>query len=219
LRDAAPAVLTFLLLALCCAPLDAQDPPTPEEPESRVSPDVTFVEEESEDPFHLSGYVSLSYRGRKRSGDNDEDLYGFLSLDGGKAEKDDVTFHLFGRGTFDLDDDVDAGGNPFYSLNDLGGDELDLKLYDAYVDLRRSFVPTSLGMRRVRIGRQTIFAGYTYLLDGIRLDLDGRGGCDALADLQHSRRSALCPRRGRQPRPGPGGERRLRVDRGAPEAG
>src|SRR5262245_18661489 len=40
----------------------------------------------AERPYDVSGHVSLSYRGRFRGDRNDEDLYGYLSLDGGHPE-------------------------------------------------------------------------------------------------------------------------------------
>ncbi len=124
----------------------------------------------TEQPYSVSGSLSLSYRGRKTDDGNDEDLYGYLSLDGGKAELDEIAFHMLGRLTWDLDGDASNKGNPFGSLNDVGGDSVDVKLYEAYVDLSGSLAPDSLGMRRVRLGRQNVFAGFTYLMDGARVD-------------------------------------------------
>lgn len=121
-------------------------------------------------PFEVSGALSLSYRARIRDDDNDEDLYGYLRLDGGRAENRDLSFHFYGRATYDLDGDVSDGSNTFFSINDVGGDRLDAKLYEAWIDLEGDLVPSSLGVRRIRLGRQRVHAGLSFLMDGGRID-------------------------------------------------
>lgn len=117
--------------------------------------------------YPLSGSVSLSYRARREQGDlNDEDAYGYVYLDGGDASVDDVTFHLSARATWDLDSDPGVSTNPFFSLNDIHGDDLDHHVYEAWVALHNELAPDSLGLDSIRLGRQTVQAAYTYLVDG-----------------------------------------------------
>lgn len=127
---------------------------------------------EAETPFDISGYLTLSYRGRLRSSRDDQDLYAYLSVDAGDPEVNDVSLHLFGRATYDLDGDADDTSSLFGSLSDVFDDQLDVKLYEAFVELRRSWAPSALGMRRIRLGRQEVHAAYTYLLDGARIDFE-----------------------------------------------
>jgi hypothetical protein len=121
-------------------------------------------------PYKIRGSTSVSYRGRTTDDGNDDDLYGYLSLDGGTANVDEVGFHLLARATFDLDSGPAVDGGPFGSLNDVGRDDLDVKLYEAYVDLTGSLAPESLGLKRVRLGRQNVHAAFSYLVDGARLE-------------------------------------------------
>ena len=138
-----------------------------QEPESRPASEPT---ETPATPFDFSGYLSLSFRGRSRGSSDDQDLYGYVSLDGGNPEINDLSFHLFGRGTYDLDGDAGLKRNLFGSSSDVFGNSLDLDLYQAYVELRRSWAPEALGIERVRIGRQQVYGAYSYLMDGGRID-------------------------------------------------
>ena len=113
----------------------------------------------------------MSYRGRATDGASDNDLYGYLSLDGGDPDVDDALFHLLGRVTYDFDGDSNDPGDPFYSLNDLSG-SLDSHLYEGFVDLQRNLVPGGFGVNRIRLGRQDLYAAFTYLVDGARVDFE-----------------------------------------------
>ena len=128
--------------------------------------------EAASSPFEISGSIATSYRRRSRGSDHDNDLYGYLRLGGARADGSGPSFHFYGRGTLDLDDDAGDSGSRFRSLNDLGGEALDAHVYEAWVEL-----PTdALGLESVRIGRQTVHAAYTYLVDGARLrfaEIDG----------------------------------------------
>ena len=123
--------------------------------------------------YEISGFLSFSYRLRTKGGTDDQDLYGYLSVNGGDARRDDVTFHVLGRGTLDLNE-LPGGDEwtPFVSLNDVSGDSVDLRLYEAWVDLQNDLAPEALGIRRIRLGRQNVHAGYDYLVDGIRVDFE-----------------------------------------------
>ena len=105
--------------------------------------------------------LSLSYRGRTTDGVSDNDVYAYLSLDGGNPDVDDAIFHLMGRITYDFDGDADNESDPFNSLNDINGHSLDSHLYEAFVDLKRSLVPAGFGLERIRVGRQDIYAAFT----------------------------------------------------------
>lgn len=148
------------------------EPPTDEEVEVAVEEVTATLSPEAiettKSPYEIRGYTTLSYRGRWGGDDSDNDVYSYLSINGGRPEEDDVTFHVFGRMSVDFD-----GNNvpdDFYSLNDIEGGSFDWHVYEAFVDLRRSLAPEFMGIQKVRIGRQNVWAGYTYLLDGIRLD-------------------------------------------------
>jgi hypothetical protein len=121
-------------------------------------------------PWDLTGSVSLSYRGRATEGASDNDVYGYLTLDGGNPDVDDAIFHMMGRLTYDFDNDADDKGNPFGSLNDVSGKPYDSHLYEAWVDLRPSILPR--GFQRARIGRQDVYGAFTYLVDGARVDFE-----------------------------------------------
>ncbi len=136
-----------------------------------ASAEEVVAEEAPSDGYDVSGSISLSYRARIRGGRNDEDLYGYLSLTGGTSGVDDVRFHIFGRGTLDLDGDENRS-NLFTSLNDIGRDPLNLKLYEAYVSLEGEATPSSLGIRRIQIGRQNVVARFSYLVDGARIEFE-----------------------------------------------
>jgi hypothetical protein len=162
------------------APTEEETPPETEPAEEApeaAAEEITGAEAvateaealQKEVAFAVSGFLSVSYRARKRGGRNDEDLYGYLSLDGGNPERNDLTFHVFARATYDLDGDA-SRSTIFTSLNDVFGDSFDAKVYEAFVELRRSLAPDALGMERIRLGRQEIHAAYTYLLDGARID-------------------------------------------------
>ncbi|MCA9320779.1 MAG: hypothetical protein KDB53_08595 [Planctomycetes bacterium] len=124
-------------------------------------------------PAHeLHGRVSMSYRARKRGSLNDEDLYGYLSADLRRPEDRDLSLHLFARTTVDLDGDSNRRNNLFTSLNDWRNDDVDFKLYEAYADLEGDLAPSSLGVRRIRLGRHRMHAGLSFLMDGGRVDFD-----------------------------------------------
>jgi hypothetical protein len=121
-------------------------------------------------PYEVSGFWSTSYRVRTGDPGNDQDLYSYVSLDGGNRDVDDVLFHLLGRVTYDFDGS--SADDPFFSLNDVNAGTIDAHVYEAFVDLQRGLAPDSLGVRRVRIGRQNVYAAFTYLVDGLRLDFE-----------------------------------------------
>ncbi len=148
---------------------EASAPSPPSDVEA--SADAVIAESEAASGYEVSGSISLSYRSRIKGGRNDEDLYGYLSLSGGTSGVDDVTFHVFGRGTLDLDGDEDRS-NVFTSLNDIGRDPLNLKLYEAYVSLEGGAAPSALGVRRIQIGRQNVVARFSYLVDGARIEFE-----------------------------------------------
>lgn len=136
-----------------------------------TSAEAVVAEQTPSAGYEVSGSLSLSYRARIKGGRNDEDLYGYLSLSGGTSGVDDVTFHIFGRGTLDLDGDEDRS-NLFTSLNDIGRDPLNLKLYEAYVSLEGGAAPSFLGIRRIQVGRQNVVARFSYLVDGARIEFE-----------------------------------------------
>jgi hypothetical protein len=132
---------------------------------------------EEKKPFDVSGMLSLSYRGRATDGASDNDVYAYLSLDAGDPEVNDAVFHLMGRLTYDFDGDADNKSNPFGSLNDINGHSYDSHLYEAFVDLRRSLVPGGMGLERIRVGRQNLYAAFSYLVDGVRFDFERPKNC------------------------------------------
>ena len=72
----------------------------------------------------------------------------------------------------DFDGDSDNKSNPFGSLNDVHGHSYDSHLYEAFVDLKRSLVPCGWGLDRIRVGRQNMYAAFSYLVDGVRFDFE-----------------------------------------------
>ena len=133
-------------------------------------------------------------RPRRPTARADNDLYGYLSLDGGNPDVDDALFHFIGRVTYDFDGDATDPGDPFYSLNDLSG-SLDSHLYEGFVDLRTNLVPAGFGLNRIRLGRQDLYAAFTYLVDGVRIDFEPVKSCGIPAS-QRLRRDPGVPVRG-----------------------
>jgi hypothetical protein len=127
------------------------------------------------DPYPVHGFVNASYRGRTGGGSKDNDLYAYLVVDAGNPELDDAIFHLMGRITYDFEGS--RQDDPFNSLNDIGGGNFDGHVYEAFVDLQKDYVPDGWGLERVRIGRQDLYAAFTYLVDGIRLDFKRQKSC------------------------------------------
>ncbi len=152
---------------------EPQLPVQEEETEGGQLDDTIETLATNERPAHqLEGYVALSYRARTRGSRNDEDLYGYVSLDIKRPSKRDVSLHVYGRATLDLDGSGDSGRSPFFSLNDVNGDRFDGKLYEAYVDLEGPLAPGVLGVNKIRLGRQRIHAGLSFLVDGGRVDFE-----------------------------------------------
>lgn len=129
-------VLTAGLWASCASP-PADD--TPSEPPS----------DEAERALH--GSLTTRYRGRSTDGDQDHDLYAVLALDLGDAQRDDWSASLMARAAYDLDGQGDVG-DPFASLSDAQGEDLDLDLYHAWVDVHSLEVLSTL-----RFGRQLLY--------------------------------------------------------------
>lgn len=153
--------------------------------ESAAPTSAPAVVEKSPDPtieeavYEVSGSLSTRFRWRSGGDDDDVDLYSYLSLDGGNPEVDTVTFHFYGRANWDIDGDDGTG--KFFSLSDTAGDDVDLTLYEAFVDFNR--VIDADVFRRIRLGRQSVYAGYSYILDGARIDFNP---AEDLAEMQVS---------------------------------
>jgi hypothetical protein len=139
------------------------------------------LEEESEDggvPVH--GTMKLRYRGRSSGSQQDHDLYGVLTLDVGDAQTDRVTGHFMGRMALDLDGSpTQPGENPFFSLEDTRGNDVDSTLYYFYADVH------DVGpLETVRLGRQTLYETPAFAwFDGLLLETPGAGKSDLQAGL------------------------------------
>ena len=97
-------------------------------------------------PPLVRGQLRSRYLSRWTDDHADNDLFTTLSVDVGDSERHDVTAHLMGRVTWDMD----GRDRTFASINDSYGGPFDTLLYDAWVDLHRL-----RGLSRLRIGRQS----------------------------------------------------------------
>ena len=98
--------------------------------------------------YALHGYLNVGLRGRTGGGDSDADLFTFLSLDGGDAERNAATFHVSARASKDLGGGQDSD-DVFFDVSDTYDSGFDARLYSAHVDVH-SIEEFSI----LRIGRQ-----------------------------------------------------------------
>ena len=120
-------------------------------------------------PDLVRGSLAMRYRARKASEDEDQDLVGLLNVSFGDAQRHGVTGHLSARGYLDIDD-VEFD-DLFRGLDNANGDDYDLRLYEAYVDVHE--VPL---LSTVRAGRQEIYeTPVPVSFDGVQLRSDPFG--------------------------------------------
>lgn len=142
---------------------DAAPPTRPQRPEEVAVP--------------WSGTLSSRYRARNGADGRDQDLVTRLSLDVGRSERDAVSFHLAARAFVNLDGR--DGENPFAGLDHSFGDDVNVRLYQAHVDLHR--VPHT---ELVRVGRQDLDETPTVVaFDGLRVDSRPSGPARAWLSL------------------------------------
>ncbi|HVS12269.1 MAG TPA: hypothetical protein VMS76_20580 [Planctomycetota bacterium] len=120
----------------------------------------------SSSPLH--GSLTSVWRGRLGKSEHDNDLYGLLALDYGDSTRDKWTGHFIGRLAADLDGD---GTGPFFQLDDTLGDDVDLRLYDAYAEGHGVGPLESLRLGRQRISDTPAFVWF----DGARAETKPRG--------------------------------------------
>ena len=163
------------------APAQGAEPP--QEPRGSMNGDDLSMEEGEgggaahvEPPARRSGppvrgTLSTRLWARGTGDDTDLDLSGYLDLDVGDPEEDELTGRFAGRVHLDADS---HDGDAFDGLDDTFGGDLRPRVYDAYVDWHGEG-PVEL----VRLGRQSDFETPELLVyDGVRVEsreLGGRG--------------------------------------------
>lgn len=153
-RIAATAAAAVTAVAWSTLPALAEEGEAPEALAAAPPPEDGGTGKADPDGYPLHGFVSTRYRLRAtEDGDRDQDVYVLGSLDVGDPWKDRVTFHALARGALDIDGRTDSEGFfVFDSISDALTDDLDARLYDAYLDVHRI-----KHVSVVRLGRQTIY--------------------------------------------------------------
>lgn len=137
-------LLVLIAVVFLCSPAFARTDPDSSNSDEGVTKDKAMV------PVH--GFLSTRYRWRATEEWSDQDIYQYVGIDVGDPLSYKVTAHLFGRGTADIDGNIDNQGNyVFDSITDTYEDNLNGRLYYAYVDFHRVE-----GMDKIRVGRQTL---------------------------------------------------------------
>lgn len=119
--------------------------------------------------FSIHGYLSASYRSRWTEDVSDKDIYQYINLNIGERRTDQVTAHIFGRGTYDMDGRLGQDHSyTFDTITDKEDRNLDGRLYFAYLDIHRVEY-----MDQIRIGRQTMYETPVLLyFDGPRAETE-----------------------------------------------
>lgn len=171
-------------------PASPQEPASPETPPAApAGADAVAVEseparerDEMELPglklgsLVLSGDVSQKYRFRTTSTKSDQDLYGYLNLDGrlpgegpeGQRAYSSLNFNLQGSYNFDIDsfqggDQQSGSFFPFFDITNTYQERLQGWIYSAYVELEE-LKPLDI----LRFGRQQMYREHGILFDGAR---------------------------------------------------
>jgi len=118
-------------------------------------------------PVDMHGKISAQYRLRTMDDESDEDVYAYGLLDLGDPYKDKVSFHIFGRGAWDVDGDFDQDeAYVFDSIEDTYDDPASGRLYYAYLDVHRV-----KNISLIRLGRQLVYeTPVTLYFDGARVE-------------------------------------------------
>jgi hypothetical protein len=125
-------------------------------------------------PFELSGDLSQKYRFRTTSSQSDQDVYGYLNIDGqlsadgpeARRPYSSLSFNLQASYNLDIDSSNQSsieGGSffPFFDITNTYQDRFHAWLYSAY------FQAADLGpFETARVGRQEITREYGILFDG-----------------------------------------------------
>ncbi|MBX3464217.1 MAG: hypothetical protein KF830_13680 [Planctomycetes bacterium] len=120
-----------------------------------------------------SGQLYSRYRVRHGAGATDQDLIARLTVDVGRSDRDDVTFHFSGRGFVDIDGR--RANDPFPGLDHSFQDRVNGRLYRAHVDFH-SLPHVELA----RLGRQDLNETPVPLtFDGLRVDSERFGSLRA----------------------------------------
>lgn len=121
----------------------------------------------------LAGVLTQSYRLRRSRSDSDQDVYGYLSLDGAYRspgdgeERPDGRFGFSLQASYNLDIDAFPSGAtatrfmPFVDLSNTFGRRLQTYLHSAYFE-----VEDLAWLERLRVGRQQIYREEGLLFDG-----------------------------------------------------
>jgi hypothetical protein len=121
------------------------------------------------DRVPVSGMLWTRYRVRHGGGATDQDLVARLTVDVGRSDRDDFTFHASARGFVDVDGQ--RANDPFPGLDHSFLDDVNGRLYRAHVDAHR--LP---GVELARLGRQDLDETPVPLsFDGLRLDSERFG--------------------------------------------
>lgn len=134
--------------------------------------DVTTPGADDTEALPIHGSLSLRYVPRWTENEDDQDLYGLVSLDYGDRYSDPVSAHLLTSLSFDFDGHGDRRYyQSFDSITDTGNKNLHTILQEAYVNVR--VVPA---FETVRIGRMTLLETAELLqIDGLWAESDENG--------------------------------------------
>jgi hypothetical protein len=179
-----PLIVTGVALAALAVPFSrpalcdegaAKPVPVPAAPPAAApSPAPAAAPAAAQDDLHaeierlvgtsVHGTFTLRYRWRNTHVETDQDLYQYLDLRIGDEQTDRVSGNLFVRAAEDLDQAHTGahGGHTFDSLQDTFDSRLNALLYTAYVNVR----PESGPAASYRVGRQYVYAGDTFQIDG-----------------------------------------------------
>lgn len=169
--------MVVIVFTLCNSGVFSQDEAAPEK-----TTDQSYFDT-------LNGYSVLRYRGQKQEDNkSDQDMFQYLNLSLGEAQKDRFTWYFFGSLTQDVDgsnantitkekfkrlifsrtpveENPEVSASPFFSIDDSIEDDFIVRPYEFYTDVND--VPL---FKNIRAGRQYIREVENLHFDGIKLE-------------------------------------------------
>lgn len=165
---AAPCLPALAGLVLTTTPaLARQDAPEAPAPEEDPAPAVLDLADEVSGTTapELSGLAWLRMRGRWNADEEDQDLFGYVSLDYGDVGANGWSAHVAAALFADIDG-AEGGAYTFVGIHDADDDAVNARLDLGYVD-------TNLGgdLELLRVGRQQVYATPEFgWFDGVRVE-------------------------------------------------
>ncbi len=144
------------------------------EPPADIAPEPTLPDEAlapDEPKPSIDGFVNVRTRSRWADDydEDDHDVYGVTGVDIITGGADSWGAHLLLRGSWGLDSQ--APGSVFYGVQDTYTDQMDVRVYRAYVD-----APVGDGLELARLGRMAIYnTPATAYFDGAQLETEATG--------------------------------------------